>query len=359
MRIRFQAEGRPMFVGSLPLEDHEEAADWVFKFIPQMPLWIQLPGNPVESMVPQFMPGLPGYRAENSSAVLETDSEDFEQELVGFYEEYLAVQSGDLPADRSRFVLSPDVARGFYVLNQRLEQASEPPLAVKGQVTGPFTFATGIRDAENRAIFYSDQLRDAAVKLLAMKAAWQTARLARHDRPVIVFIDEPALAGFGSSEYISVSPDDVRQCLAEVIDAIQAAGGLAGVHVCANTEWSLVLDSGADMLSFDAYGYFDKLILYRDALQRFVGSGGILSWGIVPTLQVEALRNETVETLHATYREQVGRLVRMGFDPGQLFRQTLISTSCGAGSLSRENAARVLEMTAQLSARVRDGAFQT
>ena len=51
------------------------------------------------------------------------------------------------------------------------------------------------------------------------------------------------------------------------IDAIKAAGGMAGVHVCANTDWSLVLDSGADILSFDAYGYFDKLILYRDALQ--------------------------------------------------------------------------------------------
>ena len=354
MGAAFEAGGRPIFVGSLPLDDHEEAADWVFHHTPQIPLWIQLPRNPSEGMVRQFMPGLPGYRAENGSTALETDSEGFEQELVEFYEEYLAVQSGDVPADQSRFALHSDVARGFFVLNHRLEQIPTPPFAIKGQITGPFTFATGIQDAEKRAIFYNDQLRDAAVKLLAMKAGWQAGQLARHLRPVIMFIDEPALAGFGSSEYISISPEDVQQCLAEVIGPIKAAGGMAGVHVCANTEWSLVLDSGADILSFDAYGYFDKLILYEDALKRFIDSGGILSWGIVPTLQVEALRRETVETLHLKYREQVQQLEKMGINPRQLLRQTLISTSCGAGSLNRENAARVLEMTSQLSERIRN-----
>ncbi len=354
MSTAFKAAGRPILVGSLPLDDHEEAADWVFRFSPEIPLWIQLPIHPFEGMVPQFMPGLPGCRAGNGATVLETESEQFEQELLEFYEEYLAVQSGETPLGQSRFVLKPDVARGFFILNQRLQQISTPPLAIKGQITGPFTFATGIQDAQKRAIFYNDQLRDAAVKLLSLKAGWQTAQLASHGRPVIIFIDEPALAGFGSSEFISISPADVQHCLAEVIGAIKAAGGLAGVHVCANTEWSLVLDSGADILSFDAYGYFDKLILYQDALRRFLDSGGILSWGMVPTLQVEALHRETVETLHEIYRGQVRQLERMGFDPAQLLNQTLISTSCGAGSIAPADAKLVLEMTAQLSEGIRN-----
>ena len=357
MNAEFEAAGRPILVGSLPLDDHEEAADWVFKFSPQIPLWIQLPKYPSEGMVLQFMPGLPGYRAGNGSAVLETEADDFGQELLEFYEEYLAVQSGETPFDHSRFTLKPDVARGFSILNQRLQQVSTPPLAIKGQITGPFTFANGIQDAQKRAIFYNDQLRDAAVKLLSLKAGWQTGQLARYGQPVIIFIDEPALAGFGSSEFISISPADVQHCLAEVIGAIKAAGGLAGVHVCANTEWALVLDSGADILSFDAYGYFDKLILYKEALKRFIDSEGILAWGIVPTLQVEALQSETVDTLHIKYRDQVRQFEQIGFGAKQLLRQTLISTSCGAGSLNREDAARVLEMTSQLSERIRNEAL--
>ena len=353
MSATFTAGGRSIFVGSLPLEDHQEAADWVSTHASQIPLWIQLPVHPAEGMVHQFMPGLPGFRAQNPSTTLETDADSFEQELVEFYEEYLALQSGDLNPNQSRFGLSADTAEGFFILEERLQRMASPPLAIKGQITGPFTFATGIHDAMNRAIFYNDQLRDVAVKLLALKAAWQVHRLARHQLPVIIFIDEPALAGFGSSEFISISPGDVQQCLGEVIGAVKAAGGLTGVHVCANTEWSLVLDSGTDILSFDAYGYFDKLVLYQDALKRFIDSGGILAWGIVPTLQVEALERETVETLYAKYREQVRQLDDMGFDIKRLFNQTLFSTSCGAGSLSRENAERVLMMTNQLSERAR------
>jgi hypothetical protein len=52
-----------------------------------------------------------------------------------------------------------------------------------------------------------------------------------------------------------------------VVDAIHTDGGLAGIHVCANTDWSLVLESGADIVNFDAYAYFDRFILYGDPIR--------------------------------------------------------------------------------------------
>jgi hypothetical protein len=104
---------------------------------------------------------------------------------------------------------------------------------------------------------------------------------------VIIFIDEPALAGFGSSELISISKEEILACLREVVDAIHTDGGLAGIHVCANTDWSLVLESGADIVNFDAYAYFDRFILYGDPIREFLAAGGMLAWGIVPTLEPE------------------------------------------------------------------------
>ena len=82
-----------------------------------------------------------------------------------------------------------------------------------------------------------------------------------------------------------------RVSLDEVIDAVHAQGALAGVHVCANTDWSLLLDSQVDIINFDAYGYFDKFVLYGDLLKQFIASGRYLAWGLVPTLladQIEA-----------------------------------------------------------------------
>ena len=129
---------------------------------------------------------------------------------------------------------------------------------------------TGIHDNRGRAIIYDDQLRDAAVKLIALKARWQAKRLSAFGRPVIISVDEPALAGFGSSEFISISRDESRrQPGGEVIDAIHDGGGLAAIHVCANTDWALVLGSSADIVSFDAYAYFDRFILYRASCNAF------------------------------------------------------------------------------------------
>jgi hypothetical protein len=60
----------------------------------------------------------------------------------------------------------------------------------------------------------------------------------------------------------------------EVVDAIHADGGLAGIHVCANTDWSLVLESGADIVNFDAYAYFDRFILYGESqIRDFLAAG--------------------------------------------------------------------------------------
>ena len=135
-----------------------------------------------------------------------------------------------------------------------------------------------MKDHKGQAIFFHDALRYAAVKLLALKAGWQAMKLADSGHPVIIFIDEPALAGYGSSEFISISREDVMTCLQEVIAAIQSQGALAGVHVCANTDWSLLMDSAVDIINFDAHGYFDKFALYGQDLAKFLQAGRILAW---------------------------------------------------------------------------------
>ena len=200
-------------------------------------------------------------------------------------------------------------------------------------------------------MFYDETIRDAAVKLLAENARWQVRRLSSFGRPVILFIDEPALAGFGSSEFISISKADVADAIGEVADAIHAEGGLAGIHVCANTEWDLIMDTPVDIINFDAYTYFDRFILYEKALRRFLEDGRIIAWGIVPTSDIIA--DETEESLVSRWEAQAAQVEALGFDRKRILSQTLITPSCGTGSLSRDHAVRVLELTRAVSRRLR------
>ena len=331
---RFRADALPVLIGSLPVDDHAAASRLVFEHTPSIPLWAQLPVYPQERMVPQFAPGMPGLAFRAGTPFVDTSAERFEGELLEFYEEHMAVAEGRLEMDLSRFAFTPETARGFFVFMDRVGELAVPPVAVKGQVTGPITFCTGIADEERRAIFYNDQVRDAAVKLLAMKAGWQTRRLGSLGTTVIVFVDEPALAGFGSSEHIGMSREAVSACFEEVVAAVHSEGGLAGVHVCANTDWSLVLDSSVDIVNFDAYAYFDRFILYEPALRSFLESGRYLAWGIVPTQNVEDIDRESADSLVARWEAAAARIIALGFDRATLLAQSLITPSCGTGSLS-------------------------
>jgi len=350
----FKANCLPLLIGSIPLKDHYQATDLVLQYTPEIPLWVQLPLYKNEGMLAQFLPGMPGYTNDNQAMeYIDTDSPDFENDLLHFYEEYMAVADTDNSLDTTRFVLSQDRAKGFFVLMDVLDQRQQAPLALKGQITGPITFATGVKDQNKRAIFYDEQLRDAAVKLLALKARWQLENLARLSLPVIIFFDEPALAGFGSSEFISISKDDVLQCFSEVINQVHSGGGLAGVHVCANADWSLILDSEADILSFDAYYYFEKVLLYSEALQKFLNSGGIIAWGIVPTSDSQDIAQETTESLYNQFQDKISQLQKMGLKKDQLLSQSFITPSCGTGSLTSDQAEKVLRLTNELASKVR------
>lgn len=350
----FRANGLPTLIGSLPITDYQQAVEWIFAATAELPLWPQLPAaGRRERMLNQFIEGLPGIVETEDKTFFNTGAENFAEEQLRFYEDYLLVTEDPSALHGSRFMISRERARGLYKLVE-MAAGKKGLAAVKGQITGPFTQLTGIVDQNDRLGYYDPAIRDIVVKGIAWRAAWQVGFLRdRLSLPVLMFIDEPALAGLGSSAFISISREDIAQDLAEVIDAIHQAGGLAGVHVCANTDWTLLLSSAVDIISFDAHGFFDRFITCRQQIHSFLERNGIIAWGLVPTSEEKKIRAETPESLAALWVRQAGQLVDRQWDLAALLSQTLITPSCGTGSLSVELARRVLSLTRELSVLLR------
>ncbi len=349
----FQPNCLPLLIGSLPLTDHLEAQRLILQYTPEIPLWAQLPAYREEGMMAQFLPGMPGLTVSGQKTFIDTESERFEEELLAFYEEYMAVAENAQPLQDSRFALTPDTAKGFFAFMELLKTVGDETAALKGQITGPITFCTGVTDGRGRAIYYNEQVRDAAVKLIAMKARWQVRNMAILGKPVIVFLDEPGLTGFGSSAFISITKEEILACFGEIIEAIHEEGGLAGIHVCANADWSLVLESSADVASFDAYAYFDRFILYPELIKRFLAAGKLLAWGIVPTLNIEEIDKETAASLTVGWLERADQIKALGIEPDVIRAQSFITPACGTGSLDRAHAERVLSLTREVADRIR------
>jgi len=164
---------------------------------------------------------------------------------------------------------------------------------------------------------------------------------------VIIFVDEPYLASFGSA-YISLSREQVITILDEVYTGIHAEGALGGVHCCANTDWSVLLSTQVDILNLDAFGYLENLALYPAELRAFLDHGGCVAWGIVPTGQeifdvnAPELAKKLLDGLEMI--SQKSRARGISIDPAELACHSLVTPSCGLGSTTIETTERVLEI---------------
>ncbi|PKO21529.1 MAG: hypothetical protein CVU38_14330 [Chloroflexi bacterium HGW-Chloroflexi-1] len=338
-------------IGSLPHTDVALGTARMFESTPEIPAWVQFPRRTFhENMMMQFTEGMPGLVKEGERIYFGNTAPDFIDQLTDFYARYLAATEDGDPVALDSFGLSPQYAAGFAEFVTRLPEQTTRPVALKGQVTGPFTLGANMLDQNRRCVYYDDQLRDVIVKTVALKALWQITRLSAFGPQVLIFFDEPMLLGFGSQTFLTVSREDIIGDLNEVAAAIHAQGGLTGVHCEANTDWSLLMEADLDILDFDAYDHMQAITLYPVELRAFLERGGSLGWGIVPTLDREAAATETVPSLLARLDEGVERLVRKGFDRELLLRRALITPSCGAGGVLTEPLAeRVLSLLRQLS----------
>ena len=344
----FNASLAATAVGSFPHRDPGAACDLVLENLPEIPVWPQLPLiSPNEQMEIQFSEGIPCAIIERDKGRMFIDtSGDPSAALEKFYEQVLA-------DNLDYFAVSEDFSRGIYALERRLARMDRSGLKyIKMQVIGPVSFGLTIVDENKRAIYYNELFRDVAVKALALKARWQLRRFKRLCEKRICFIDEPILSAFGSSTYVSVHRGDVVSYLQELVAAIHQEGGLAGIHCCGNTEWTIPIDAGVDIINFDAFGYGDSIVLYAGQIARFLEKGGVLAWGIVPTS--DEIEKETTDSLAARFEKLAGELASKGkVDRRLILKNALITASCGAGSRPLERAERITRETRRVSEKLR------
>ncbi|NTW59393.1 MAG: hypothetical protein HGA43_09515, partial [Nitrospirae bacterium] len=257
-------------------------------------------------------------------------SQDLAADLERFYELYLA-------KDVDHFGISEEYTAGFYAFVGVLKKNGLPPRArfLKGHCTGPLTFGITVKDQAGKDIAYNDMLFDAITTGLAMKTAWQVRVLKQFGLLVIIFIDDPSMYALSSGLY-SFSAVMVADKLREIIAMVHDEGGITGIHCCGNADWPLLFRTGADIVSFDASSYLDKVLLYPGEIREFFSRGGSLAWGIVPTTAFTG--NETADNLVDELEVGIHRLVDSGIDRTIILRQSLITPSCGLGSLTPSQA---------------------
>ncbi len=338
VNFHFMATG----IGSVPYQEIDSTCRDILEHLPLIPFWPQfVKRSYLEDMNIQYSEGLPLLEInEEKKALFIPSMDNAELKLVAFYERFLA-------QDIDYFSISRRYAPGLYTLIDLINKGikHDGPY-IKGQTVGPITFAGGISDVNGKAILHNAELMEAMVKGLAIKALWQVRELGKSGRRPIIFLDEPSLSGFGSA-FSPLQRNEVIDIHRTVIDYLKEnSDTLVGIHCCGNTDWSMIIESCPDIISFDAFDYMDYFLLYPADIIKFIENGGNVAWGIIPTLNLK--RNESAENLFSKLKEGLKRVHQWGIDPEILAQRSILTPACGMGTIRPEAAKKCLDLLSAL-----------
>ncbi|MGD8227426.1 MAG: hypothetical protein PVH82_01795 [Desulfobacteraceae bacterium] len=341
--FNFKATG----IGSVPSVGVQHACLHILEQLPEIPFWPQLVRRThLEDVNIQFSEGLPLLEIIKDKRALTVSSSERESELVAFYDSFLA-------EDVDYFAISREFAPGLYELVELIQKDPEAygPF-IKGQIVGPITFSAGIMGLDGKSLLYDPELLEVMVKGISIKALWQVREMDKSGKKPILFLDEPSLSGFGSA-FSPIERSEVLRLLKEIIDYLrERSNALIGIHCCGNTDWSMIIEAGPDIVNFDAFDYLDYFLLYPDQITRFIHGGGVIAWGIVPTLTFTG--QESLETLYAKLKEGLNRCYEWGLDPETLIAGSILTPACGMGTMEQASADKVLHLLSSLSRKCRE-----
>ena len=200
-------------------------------------------------------------------------------------------------------------------------------------------------------MWFNPQYKDVVIQGLAQKAKWMISQLQPFAEKVIIFLDEPILSALGTPAYMGIENQEVLTTLNQIIEVIHEKNALSGIHCCGNMDWGLLSQSDTDIIAFDAYYYGEKLTLYPEDFKNFLQRGGTLAYGIVPTSNIEHLRQADLQILKSKVEEIIKTFHSKGLSLDLLNNQKIYTPSCGmgSGSLTLEDSEILLKLLAGLS----------
>lgn len=352
--MEFHPRGLATGIGSLPHLDPAFAVSLVRECFPYLPHWPQLPRSTTrEGYLYQFLYLLQDFGLlqvrNGNSAYFPCDDCSWPERLAQFYEIYLQASSGD-EKSLGNFAFLPGAADGFvHFLRDLMENGTGEARFLKGQVVGLLSAGFQITDHLGRPAYYDFQLRDLLLKQISLQAGWQVSTLGRFGLPVLVFMDDPVIYSYGMRERIGVTREEIITELGEFAATVRSFGGRAGVHACADLDWSLLLEADLDIISFDTYQFARGFCLYPDLIRTFLTRGGVIAWGFVPTSS-DVLR-EDLDSLIQRALVVLKDLRAKKVDLELIQAQSLITPACGTGTLSEPVALYIYKLTSGLAAR--------
>jgi hypothetical protein len=321
----------------MPHKDVDRALEVALSM--DVPFWPQLPlFSYYEDMYVQASEHFPGILLDMEKRTLRFSMEKF----ISEFEEAMA------HFDEPEYFDISDTYSVVY--NRFLEMDLSDRPAIRGQLEGPISFGFNVADENDRPILFDDTVRPFMLEFMAKRVNIQLTRLKKRNPNAFMFVDEPglqflfsAMAGYGD---VAAKVD--METFFSMIERPR------GIHLCGNPDWDFLLGLDLDILSLDVYSNGEVFASYASSIRKFLGRGGVLVWGIVPT-NFEPFEEENMVSLEKRLEEIWSVLQKKGIDREFLLSRSLLSpaTCCLVNADGEKTVEEAFKMINKLSERLR------
>jgi hypothetical protein len=316
-------------IGSLPHTQGELGLQLALQldvpFLPELPA-----GNPGEFMIASALEGLPGL-AFDEQGMCTVDRTAWEQGAAALGARLdAALGSGELsafePSAAARRAWRPFL---WEVQNRHLALA-------KAQLAGPATVRWGTQLSTGGVVVDDAAVDRQVYRLLLARSLAMVKALRATGATPLFYLDEPGLYALdvGDGRHL-LNLQEIRL----LVVALQREGALVGLHCCGNTHWEALLGLGLDLLSFDVRLSLAALLDVPGPLEAFLGGGGALSLGIVPT---DLGQDASVRALVAAAKTALGPVLGES-RTRQTLERSVLTPACGLALRTVPDAERIVE----------------
>lgn len=298
---------RTTAMGILPHTDIEKALELSLSL--DIPFWPQLPKiSFYEDMYVQVSEHFPGIILDLEKKEISFSPSKFYSDMEMFLEYW---------DDEEYFRLS---SRYSAVFHRFLDKELSAYKNIRGQSIGPVSYGLKILDENKKSMIYYPEVREIIFNFIAKKLQAQYNELLGKNEGAFVWVDEPGLEML----FMAFTGYTSEKAFEDYRAFLEKFPGPKGVHLCGNPDWSFLLQLDLDILSLDILSWGHIFTGYKDDIKAFLDKGGIISWGITPTL-LEEYREENVKSMIQKLDNLWNSLEEAGIPRQQILKQAWLA----------------------------------
>lgn len=336
-------------LGAIPYDDINTATKMIAKLFEQIPYLPIMPKiDKEDTLIRRTLSNIPGISFDDEKIIFNTSSKIYKQDLVKLDKAFNNASDNTL---LENYAIDSVFLDKYFALIKKFH-----PKNACINLLGPFSMSQILKKESDEHLLIDKSFRKLFIQAICVKALWMINKIKElsPDTVPIVILEEPHAGLFGNikRENENISTELIVHLYERIIETLKSTNALIAVQCLEKCDWTIPINAGVDIISFDAYNNPNNLCIIPEVITEFLERGGKINWGIVPVMTEAMVKSLNIDYVTNRLKATLAGLILAGVPDKLVFNSALVSIQNDVNNLPLIFAEKALILASQLSSRI-------